>query len=96
LWYRAHLAQAGVLGVASTLALLFMLAIPLFIVLALGGPAAGVTIAIYGVALVVDVVVFGVLAWIVVRCAVRAARGELFSIPLITRISERLFRRGDS
>jgi uncharacterized membrane protein len=37
-----------------------------------------------------------VLAWIVVRCAVRAARGELFSIPLITRISERLFRRGDS
>src|SRR5581483_9134046 len=54
LWYRAHLAQAAVLGVLCSVALFTVLAIPLLIVIALGGPAAGVTIAIYGVALAVD------------------------------------------
>jgi uncharacterized membrane protein len=90
------LAQAAVLGVLCTIALFTVLAIPLVIVIALGGPAAGVTIAIYGVALAVDLIVFCVAGWVVVRCAVRAARGELFSVPLITGLSERLFRRGET
>jgi hypothetical protein len=96
LWYRAHLRQATVLGGVAWVGLFILLALPLVVVLALGGPPTGETIAIYAVALVADIVYFIGSCVIVIRAAVRASRGELFMIPFITPLSERLFapRRG--
>lgn len=71
--------------------LLLVLSIPLGLVLALGGPEAAVTIRIYAVALVLDAVVFGAALVLVVGAALRAARGEIFSLPLVTPLCERLF-----
>ena len=93
LWYRAHLRQAALLGAGCTLALFLALALPLGIVLALGGPAASVTIAIYMVALIVDFIVFSAAAALLIWCAMRASRGQLFSVPYVTRLSERIFVR---
>lgn len=96
LWYRAHLRQAAVLGALCSIAFLLTLALPLGIVLALGGPGDGPTIAIYVVAMVLDIVVFAAAASVSIRCALRASRGELFSVPLVTQLSERLFLRRDA
>jgi len=93
LWYRAHLRQALVLGIACSVLLFLALALPLGVVFALGGPAASVTITIYAVALVVDIIVFGAAAALLIRCAMRASRGQLFSVPYVTRFSERIFLR---
>jgi uncharacterized membrane protein len=96
LWYRAHLRQAAVLGALGSAIFLLALALPLGIVLALGGPGDRPTIAIYVVAMVLDFVVLLAAAWVSVRCALRASRGELFSLPLVTQLSERLFLRRDA
>ena len=93
LWYRAHLRQAVVLGAGCSLLLFVALALPLAVVLALGGPAASVTILIYAVALVVDFVVFVAAAALLIWCAMRASRGQLFSVPYVSRLSERIFIR---
>jgi uncharacterized membrane protein len=69
-----------------------LLAIPLVIVIAIPGISAGATIAIYGVALVVDLLVAILIALIGVRYAAKAARGELFSIPVVTPIVDRWLR----
>lgn len=74
-----------------TAVLLLVLSIPLALVLALGSTEAAVTIRIYAVALGLDAVVFGAAASLVIRAAVRAARGEIFSLPVVTPICERLF-----
>lgn len=93
LWYRAHLRQAAVLGIVCSLAFLAAFSLPLGIVFALGGPAAGVTIAIYAVALVADLAIFAAVATLLIWCAMRASRGQLFSVPYVTRLSERIFVR---
>lgn len=92
LWYRAHLRQAAALGMICTLVILVLLALPLSVVLALG-PGDGATILIYAVALVLDAVAFGIIAWLCVHCAIRASRGQLFSIRYVAPLGERLFRR---
>jgi uncharacterized membrane protein len=91
LWYRAHLRQATVLGTLLTLVLLAILTIPLVIVLALGSDPV-VTIRIYAVAIVVDILAFGTAAVLAVGAAVRAARGDSFRLPLVARLAERWFR----
>ena len=93
LWYRAHMRQATVLGAIVWSALFVVLALPLVLFVVLGGPPETLTIEIYAAALVIDVVVFAAAAFIVIGSAVRASHGELFSIPLITPLSERLFLR---
>ena len=72
-----------------------MLAFPLVLVLALGGPPVERTIQIYVVAMILDVIVFSAAAYVVVRAAIQASRGELFMLPLVTALGDRLFgRRG--
>ncbi|HEY1727556.1 MAG TPA: hypothetical protein VGG22_04150 [Candidatus Baltobacteraceae bacterium] len=93
MWYRAHLRQATVLGAIIWFALFVVLALPLVLFVILGGPPETLTIEIYSAALVVDIIVFAAAAFIVISSAVRASHGELFSIPLITPLSERLFLR---
>ncbi|MGA3038555.1 MAG: hypothetical protein ABSE64_13835 [Vulcanimicrobiaceae bacterium] len=93
LWYRTHMRQAMVLGALVWFALFVVLALPLVLFVVLGGPPETLTIEIYAAALVIDIVVFSAAAFIVINCAIRASHGELFSVPLITRLSERLFLR---
>ena len=84
---------AAVLGTIFTVVFFLALALPLGIVLALGGPGDGPTIVIYVVAMVLDFVVFVAAAWVSIWCALRASRGELFSLPIVTQLAERLFLR---
>ena len=69
-----------------------MLFIPLGVVLNLGGPGDATTIRIYTAAIVGDVIAFGAAGLLVLVAALRAARGDVFTIPLVTPLSERLFR----
>ena len=93
LWYRAHIRQAAVLGALVWAVVFVMLALPLALVLALGGPPIDRTIQIYIVFMILDVVVFSVAAYVVIHAAMRASRGELFMLPLVTALGERLFAR---
>ena len=95
LWYRAHMRQATVLGAVVWLALFMVLALPLVLYVVLGGPSETLTIEIYAAAIVIDLIVFSVAAFFVISAAIRASHGELFSIPMITPLSERLFLRRD-
>ena len=95
LWYRAHLQQAALLGGLLTGAFFALLAVPLFLVLVLGGPAlsSAATIRLYAVAMVADIVALGISVFVIVAAALRASRGELFTIPIVTPLSRRLFAR---
>jgi hypothetical protein len=93
LWYRAHMRQATVLGAFVWFVLFIALVLPLALFVILGGPPETLTIEIYSAALVIDLIVFSAAAFIVISSAIRASHGELFSLPLITPLSERLFRR---
>ena len=85
--------QATVLGAFVWAGLFAVLALPLVIFVVLGGPPETQTIAIYSIALILDLIVFVVAAFVVISSAIRASHGELFSLPLITALSERLFLR---
>lgn len=75
-----------------TVALFLVLAVPLAIVIALGGPDATETIRIYVAALVLDVVAFGAAGILVIVAALRASRGEMFTLPILAPLIERLNR----
>jgi len=85
--------QAMVLGAFVWFGLFAVLALPLVLFVVLGGPPETLTIEIYAAALVIDLIVFSAAAFIVISCAVRASHGELFTLPLITPLGERLFSR---
>ena len=91
-WARLHARQALVLGALNSLAFFVVLALPLVAVLAIPSISTGLTIGVYAAGLVADVVVGVGLLIVGVRYAARAARGELFSVPIVTPIVERCFR----
>jgi len=91
-WARLHARQALVLGALNSLAFFVVLALPLVAVLAIPSISTSLTIGVYAAGLVADVVVGVGLLLVGVRYAARAARGELFSIPIVTPIVERWFR----
>ena len=80
------------LGAAFTLVLLALMVLPLAIVFGGGGLGDTNTIRIYTVALVLDFVVLVAGISASVYAAVRASRGEIVTLPLVTSLSERLFR----
>jgi len=91
-WTQIHARQALVLGLFWTVGYIVLLAIPLVVVIAIPGISGAATIAIYGVAIVVDLLVALLIVVIGVRYASKAARGQLFSIPLVTPIVDRWLR----
>ena len=80
------------MGALGSLAFVVVLALPLVAVLAIPSISTGLTIGVYAAGLVADVVVGVALLLVGIRYAARAARGELFSIPIVTPIVERWFR----
>jgi uncharacterized membrane protein len=93
-WSRLHTRQALVFGVLATFGYLVVLALPLLIVLVV--PAASTTLVVwlYLVGIVADVAAAVYLFARALGYRQRALRGELFSIPLVTPIADRLARAG--
>jgi uncharacterized membrane protein len=92
LWARFHSRQAFVFGALSFVAFLVVLALPLVAVLATPAITTGTTIAIYIAGLIADALAVITITVLTVRFSARAARGELFEIPLVSPIVDRFFR----
>lgn len=93
-WSRLHTRQAFVYGIAATLAYLVLLALPLILTVLIP-PLAGSTTAIvviYSLGLVADLVGALVLFALSMRYRERALRGQLFAIPYVTPVADRVFR----
>jgi hypothetical protein len=93
-WSRLHSRQAFVFGIAGTFAYVVLLALPLLILIAVPPLAASLTgtVWLYAVGLLADVVGAFVLLGLTLSYRERTLRGELFSIPYVTPIADRLFR----
>lgn len=92
IWSRLHARQAFIFGFLASFALLVVLALPLLTVILIPTISAAATITVYTVGLIGDVIAGAALILIAVRYSARAARGELFAIPLVTPIVDRCFR----
>lgn len=95
-WFEFHTRQALWFGILAGFIAFVALAWPLVIsgVVASFAPAAGGTITatiwIYVLAMLLDLVVFGVVLSLAVGYSRRAARGEMFEIPLVSQITRRV------
>jgi uncharacterized membrane protein len=90
-WTRIHTRQALTFGLAASIGYVILLALPLIIVIADASISTGMTEWVYTAGLVADAIVFVILMVLAFSYAARAARGELFTIPLISPIADRLF-----
>ena len=93
-WSRLHSRQAFVYGLAATFAYLILLGLPLLLVLAIPPLGASTTavVWVYAVGLLADIFGAFVLLGLSLSFRERALRGELFAIPFVTPIADRVFR----
>jgi uncharacterized membrane protein len=93
-WSRLHARQAFVYGIVATLAYLVLLAVPLLLVLAIPPLAGSLTavVWIYALGLFADLIGAIVLLGLSLSYRERALKGELFAIPCVSPIADRLFR----
>ena len=91
-WSRIHTRQALTFGLAATVGYLVLLALPLLVVLADSAISTGTTVVVYSAGLVLDLIAFIALSYLAFSYAARAARGELFTIPFVSNIADRLFK----
>ncbi len=88
-----HARQALVYGVLTTVAFFVLLCIPPLISIGSASLDTHGTIVVYAIALPLDVA-YALLAFgYAVRCAARANRSELFAIPFVSPIADRLFAK---
>ena len=87
-WFRFQTRQALWFGIVAGLVEFAALLWPLLLS-ALFPNVMAIEI-VYGLALVVDVVVFAVVLTLAIRYSRRAARGEMFEIPLVTNLTRRV------
>ncbi len=92
IWTRVHNRQAVMYGVIVSIAYVALLAVPLAIVIGVPSISTGATVLVYAIGLIVDVVAFAALVGATVAYASKASRGQLFSIPLVSAITDRIFR----
>ena len=93
-WSRLHTRQAFVYGIAATLAYLVLLALPLLLLVTIP-PLAGSIAAvvwIYALGLLADLIGAVVLLGLSLSYRERALKGELFAIPGVSPIVDRVFR----
>ncbi|HEY0613254.1 MAG TPA: hypothetical protein VGC96_01390 [Candidatus Elarobacter sp.] len=93
-WSRLHTRQAFVYGIAATLAYLMLLALPLLLLILIP-PLASSTAAVvwlYSLGLLADILGALFLFGLSMGYRERALRGELFAIPAVTPLADRLFR----
>jgi len=90
-WARIHTRQALMFGLAASIGYLVLLALPLLVVISDAGISTGTTVGVYMAGLVLDAIVFIVLTVLAFSYAARAGRGELFTIPLVSGVADRIF-----
>ena len=90
-WTRIHTRQALTFGLTAGLGYVVLLGLPLIVILADAGISTGGTVAVYTAGLLLDAIVFVMLTVFAFSYAARAARGELFTIPLVSAIADRVF-----
>lgn len=84
-WAQYHLRQALWFGNLSAIAALVALAWPLFFSLVVSNVTA--TIWVYVLAMLADGALFVLWLVLAIRYSQRAARGELFEVPLVSRFT---------
>jgi uncharacterized membrane protein len=91
-WSRVHVRQAFVFGLIAAFAYLVLLALPWLIVLAI--PAIGLTavVWVYAIGLLADLIGAFTLFGLAMTFRERTLRGDLFTIPLVTPIADRMGR----
>jgi uncharacterized membrane protein len=91
-WSRIHTRQALTFGLTATIGYLILLALPMLVVIGDAAISTGMTVIVYTAGLLLDAIGFAVLVYFAFSYAARAARGELFTIPLVSKIADRLFK----
>lgn len=91
-WSRLHTRQAFVFGIVAAFAYLVLLALPVLIVIAIPSIGTTAVVWLYAVGLLADL--FGALVWfgLCMTYRERTLRGELFAIPVVTPLADRIFR----
>ncbi|MBV8298989.1 MAG: hypothetical protein JO083_05555 [Candidatus Eremiobacteraeota bacterium] len=93
-WSRLHTRQAFVYGVLATFAYLVLLALPLLLLIVIPPLAASTTavVVLYALGMLADLVGAFVLIGLSLSYRERALRGELFAVPYVTPLADRVFR----
>jgi uncharacterized membrane protein len=93
-WSRLHTRQAFVYGVVATVGYLVLLALPLLLLIVIPPLASSTTavVVLYALGILADVVGAFMLMGLSLSYRERALRGELFAIPYVTPLADRVFR----
>jgi uncharacterized membrane protein len=90
-WTRIHTRQALMFGLVAGIGFIIVMALPLLVVIGDAGISTGMTVGLYTAGLLLDAIVFIVLAVLAFSYAARAGRGELFTIPIVSPLADRVF-----
>jgi uncharacterized membrane protein len=91
-WTRIHTRQALTFGLLASVGFVVVMALPLIAVIADAGISTGATVDVYMAGLLLDAIVFVVLTVLAFSYFARAGRGELFTIPVVSALADRIFR----
>jgi uncharacterized membrane protein len=93
-WSRLHTRQAFVYGILATFGYLVLLALPLLLLIVIPPLAASTTavVVLYALGMLADLLGAFVLIGLSLSYRERALRGELFAIPYVTPLADRVFR----
>jgi uncharacterized membrane protein len=92
-WARIHARQAIAFGALATLVYAILLSLPLILVSVLPTVSTTLIVVVYAAGILADLVGAMLLFGFAIAFSGRAARGELFAIPLITALVDRFVRR---
>ncbi len=93
-WSRLHTRQAFVYGILATFGYFVVLALPLLLLIVIPPLAASTTavVVLYALGILADIVGAFMLMGLSLSYRERALRGELFAIPYVTPLADRVFR----
>jgi uncharacterized membrane protein len=91
-WSRIHARQALTFGLSASIGYVVVLALPMIVVIADAAISTSLTVWVYTAGLALDAIVFVGLTVLAFSYAARAGRGELFTIPLVSPVADRLLR----
>lgn len=90
-WTRIHTRQALMFGILAGIAYVIVMALPLLVVIAFSGISTGMTVGLYSAGLALDAIAFVALTVLAFSYAARAGRGELFTIPIVSNVADKVF-----
>jgi uncharacterized membrane protein len=91
-WTRIHTRQALTFGILASAGFVVVMALPMLIVIIDAGISTGATVTVYMAGLLLDAIVFVTLTVLAFSYSARAGRGELFTIPIVSALADRVFR----